>query len=480
MIRSTLALVVFLLGSSASARRARAPRAVNLSVGTATTVSFDASLEKVKVVNPRIADVHTSGKRALQVVGRQVGETTILVWDQSGVVHRLVVDVGLPTAGLTAKLRALFPNERIAAYAVGKTVVLGGSVGDPIVVKRATQMAQAYVKNRAKGTRILNFVRVRGRQQVQLRVKIAEVARTALRQIGINAWFRKDLYSAGLLSAGSGLSTSTAPNLGNGTVLQPGGSLQAPQQGAPVPLAHLAGPLANSAFGLHFATAGNATVPLSIALNLLQGRGLAKILSEPTLVAYSGQKANFLAGGEFPVPIPQALGQSTIEFKKFGVALGFTPTVLAKSSIHLKLDVSVSERDNASSVTLQGTSVPGLTTRRAATSVRLRSGQSFAIAGLLQDRVGSRSAKVPLLGDIPILGALFRRDTFEREERELVILVTAHLVRPLRPGEVPLLPGEDEISDPGPIAFFLLGSTDPELEDEKKRAGAAGPVGYTE
>ena len=145
--------------------------------------------------------------------------------------------------------------------------------------------------------------------------------------------------------------------------------------------------------------------------------------------------------------------------------------------------VSVSERDTATSVSLQGTQVPALVTRHAATTVRMRSGQSFAIAGLLQDRVSSTNLRVPLLGDIPILGMLFRQSTFEREERELVILVTAHLVRPLKPGEVPLLPGENEIADPGAVAFFLLGSTDPQLKDDKKSdkraAGAAGPVGYS-
>ncbi|MCA9665368.1 MAG: type II and III secretion system protein family protein [Myxococcales bacterium] len=467
---------------------------ISLSIGAKRLVRFKAPIDRIRVSDPRIADAQTQGKRLLRVLGKRPGEATILVWDALGLLTRVLIDVSSPTAGLSAKLRALFPSDRMRVHAVGATVVLSGTVGDPVTVKRASAVAEAYVRSRGGKAKVLNFLGVKGRQQVQLRVKIAEVARRSLRQVGMNAWFRRgESYAGGLLSAGTPLGAQTAPNLGTtGNTLQPGGSAMAPQvpdntgtgtttTGVP-PLAHIAGPL-SSAFGLHFASGGNTMIPLSIALNLLQGHGLAKVLSEPTLVAYSGEKASFLAGGEFPIPIPQGLGQTTVQFKKFGVQLEFTPVVLRNRSIQCRVMVSVSERDTATSVSLQGTQVPALVTRHAATTVRMRSGQSFAIAGLLQDRVSSTSLRVPLLGDIPILGMLFRQSTFEREERELVILVTAHLVRPLKPGEVPLLPGENEIADPGAVAFFLLGSTDPQLKDDKKSdkraAGAAGPVGYS-
>jgi pilus assembly protein CpaC len=242
----------------------------------------------------------------------------------------------------------------------------------------------------------------------------------------------------------------------------------------------LSTPFSNSAFGLLFATNGTTTFPLSIAVSLLQDKGMAKILSEPTLVAHTGQEAKFLAGGEFPVPIPQGQGLGTaIEYKKFGVQLTFTPLVMAGGHIQLKLAVAVSEKDQSGAVTIQGTTVPALITRSSETTVRLKNGQSFAVAGLLQDRIESSSTKIPLLGDIPIIGMLFRRTSFRRQESELVVLVTAHLVQPLSPGEVPALPGEDELSDPSDLAFFLFGKTDPQARDTRKSA-PAGPVGYSE
>ena len=208
--------------------------------------------------------------------------------------------------------------------------------------------------------------------------------------------------------------------------------------------------------------------------------GLAKVLSEPTLVAYTGQEAKFLSGGEFPVPIPQALGAISIEYKKYGVQLAFTPVVLAGGSIHLKIAVTVSERDQSGAVSINGTIVPALITRTSETTVRLKNGQSFAIAGLMQDRIQSFTAKIPLLGDLPIIGMAFRRTSFQRTESEMVVLATVNLVQPLNPGEVPPLPGEDELSDPSSISFFLMGITDAKIHEDMRRSAPAGPVGFSQ
>ncbi|MBW2734590.1 MAG: type II and III secretion system protein family protein [Deltaproteobacteria bacterium] len=461
-------------GAPTPARAERRHMIISVPVRGARVVRFRHPIDNVTVANPKIADVKPMGTRALQIIGRRIGETEINVSDKRGTTTVVDVAVGLATGGLSSSLRSVFPGEAIIPQSIGDKVALTGRVSDPIIAKRAVQLAAAYLKAEKGSGSVLNFLSIRGRQQVQLRVKIAEVSRTAMRRLGINAFQRGTLYSAGMLAPGTPMAAELAPDVAKS--LYPNGDIAAPDGDNKVPLPHIVGPITSS-FGLHFASGG--ALPLSIALNIMQGKGLAKILSEPTLVAYSGQQANFLAGGEFPIPIPQGLGQTAVEFKKYGVQLEFTPTVLANKTVHMKVSVTVSERDDASSLVLQGTRVPALTTRHSQTTVRIKNGQSLAIAGLLQDRITSVSNRVPILGDIPVLGMFFRSSTFDRQERELVIMVTPHLVRPLRPKEVPPLPGEDEVSDPGAVAFFLLGSVDPEIKADKP-SRAAGPVGYSE
>jgi pilus assembly protein CpaC len=193
-------------------------------------------------------------------------------------------------------------------------------------------------------------------------------------------------------------------------------------------------------------------------LNILEQSGLAKMLAEPTLVALSGQEAKFLVGGEFPVPIASSLGAVSVMWKKFGIILNFTPTVISDGALHLKLSTEVSDVDPSRSVTIGGTSIPGLTSRQSETTVRLADGQSFAIAGLLSDRIQSTISKIPLLGDIPILGALFRSVSYQRNETELLVVVTAHLAKPVAPHDAPHLPTENELNDPNDIQLFLFGS----------------------
>jgi pilus assembly protein CpaC len=474
----TIAILLLILCLTGAAAAEKPTREIDVALGGTRVLAFRRQVDKISIGDHRIVDVKSIGSRWLQLSGKSLGETTVIVIDNSGRLTRMLVTVNIPIEGLAAKLRSVFPGEHIALRAVGSTVILSGTVSDPVISERATKLVKEFVAHSKEGAQVHNFLSMKGRQQVQIRVKVAEVSRTALRELGVNVWHRQNKTAAGLLSPGTTLGQGLAPSLGTtGASLQPGGSLKAVEEGGTLPLPVIAAPM-TGAFGLHLSTHASSVVPISVALNLLQGKGLAKILSEPTLVAYSGQNASFLAGGEFPVPIPQGLGQTSIEFKKYGVSLDFTPTVLGDSSVHLKVAVSVSEKDQAGGVALQGVAVPGLTTRRSETTVRMKNGQSFAIAGLLHDRITSSSSKVPLLGDIPILGMLFRQNTFNRVEQELVILVQANLVRPLKPGEVPPLPGEDEVADPGAVAFFLLGSIDPQLKG-KKRSKPVGPMGVT-
>jgi pilus assembly protein CpaC len=209
-------------------------------------------------------------------------------------------------------------------------------------------------------------------------------------------------------------------------------------------------------FSLFFS--GLPTFPFSAILNVLEQSGLAKIMAEPTLVALSGQEAKFLVGGEFPVPMSSSLGAISVLWKKFGIILSFTPTVIADGALHLKLSAEVSDVDPTRSVTIGGISIPGLTSRQSETTVRLADGQSFAIAGLLSDKIQSTISKIPVLGDIPILGALFRSVNYQRNETELLVVVTAHLAKPVAPHDAPHLPTDNELNDPSDVQLFLFGS----------------------
>jgi pilus assembly protein CpaC len=213
------------------------------------------------------------------------------------------------------------------------------------------------------------------------------------------------------------------------------------------------------------------------------------MLAEPTLVAMTGQEAKFLAGGEVPIPVASVLGQVTVEFKQFGIQLKFVPTVLGDGNISLKLMTEVSELDPSNGITLNSITIPGLDTRSSETTIRVHDGQSFAIAGLLSDRVRSTISKVPLLGDIPVLGALFRSSSYQRDETELLVVVTTHLAQPVGPADAPALPGEEELNDPDDFELFLLGKTgrNPTLPRARGEAipveghrlgGPAGDIGF--
>ncbi len=475
-------LAVAALLAAALPATAEEMRVVDVQVSGTRAVPLSVTPSQVNVSDGKCLDVKMIPRNQLLLSGKRIGQTELMVVDANGKTIRYIVNVVPPYDGLAKKLGVLLPGEQVKLDGVGNSLVLTGTVSDALVAERIRKLAEAHLQGlKQEGVQVLSLLRVGGRQQVQLRVKIAEVSRSALRQMGMNVWHRANdgTRSIGLTAPGTNLGTTLAPDLGpTGSLLQPGGSTNTPTGANQPPVPLLATPFSSGAFGLLFATNGTTTFPLSIAVNLLQGKGLAKILSEPTLVAHTGHEAKFLAGGEFPVPIPQALGQTSIEYKKFGVQLTFTPLVMAGGQIQLKLGVVVSEKDQSGAVTIQGTTVPALITRSSETTVRLKNGQSFAVAGLLQDRIESESSKIPLLGDIPIVGMLFRRTSFRRSESELVVLVTAHLVQPLSPGEVPPLPGEDELSDPSSLAFFLFGTTDPQARDTRKSA-PAGPVGYS-
>jgi pilus assembly protein CpaC len=335
---------------------------------------------------------------------------------------------------LRKQLRDLFPGEHITVSAAGDLVVLAGEATDVRVPERAAEVAQLHAD------RVANLIRVSGNQQVQLEVKFAEVSRTGLREMGVNL-FHKD--ASGRFLGGVISSTTT-----------PGSFLGIPGTGGLTP--EVPAPSQGASFSLFFS--GLPSLPFSAILSLLESNGLSKTLAEPTLVAMSGQEAKFLAGGEFPIPVSTGLGAVGIQWKKFGIILNFVPTVVSDGILHLKLSAEVSDVDASRSVTIGGFTVPALTSRQSETTVRLSDGQSFAIAGLLSNQIRSQIDRVPVLGDIPILGALFRSTSYRRSETELLVVITARLTKPVAPHELPRMPTDEELNDPNDFELFLLGA----------------------
>jgi pilus assembly protein CpaC len=360
----------------------------------------------VFVANDSIADVQVRSSTQLYVFGKGRGETTIYATSKSGrTVYSADVRVGNNISSVDEMLGLAMPEASIRATPMNNLVLLTGTVASPTDVEEAQRLVQAYV---GEGTQVISRLRSAVPLQVNLKVKIAEVNRSLLKQIGVNL-FSSDPTSGFKFGIGQGDgSATTGPGsspFSVGSLLTGGTTLGA----------------AGKLFGLDLAG----------AIDLAEKDGLVSILAEPNLTALSGETASFLAGGEFPIPVSQSLNAVTIEYKQYGVGLAFTPVVLADGRISMRVRPEVSELSNEGAVKLNDFIVPALTTRRAETTVELGSGQSFMIAGLLRNSNTNDISKAPFLGDLPILGALFRSTNYRRSETELVIIVTPYLVRPV-------------------------------------------------
>lgn len=431
-------------------------------------------IDRVAVADPNIADLKVIVPTQLLLTAKSVGVTDLTLWDKNDGPLVIALQVSRNLDSLRGQLAQLFPGQKIDVSAAGDLVVLTGEVSDVRLPERIGELAQLHAG------KIANLVHVSGTQQVQIEVKFAEVSRGGLREMGVN-FFHKSKngkHVGGLFSprtiAGDFLNTTTNPAVPGTGPRGPVGRFGSQPPDVP------AQPFGD-AFSLFLSSFSD--FPFAVTLNLLEANGLAKTLAQPTLVTLTGQEAKFLAGGELPIPIASALGQVTVLWKEFGIVLRFTPTVLDKDTIHLKLAAEVSDLDEKSSITLNGLTVPGLTSRESETTVRLGDGQSFAIAGLLSDRVRSQIDKVPILGSIPILGALFRSTDYRREETELLVVVTARLAGPVAPHQLPPLPTEREGNDVGDFELFMLGiDTGTPLvgaEDTAKSGGGpAGAMGF--
>lgn len=409
--------VVFLVGLapvSADVQQSIEPRVdegLSVELNEGRLVRLDQPVNSVFIANADIADVRVKSPRLVYLYGKRAGETTLYAVDENErVIANYRIRVSHNLSGLNQALDRLFPDGGVTATSIDNGLLLTGQVADSSDAENAQRLAQRFI---SKGEALINRLQVMAPNQVNLRVRVAEVTRSVVRQFGFNwdAIYEGSSFTLGLAT-------------GN-PVLLGGQGISPPIIDERFFLTRNLG--TNSIFG--GGSAGD--FDINGLIDLLQQDGLVTVLAEPNLTALSGETASFLAGGEFPIPVGVGDDQIAIQFKEFGVSLSFTPTLLNGNRISMRVRPEVSQLTNAGAIILQNISVPGLTTRRAETTVELASGQSFAIAGLFLDNTLHNVNSVPGLADLPILGNLFRSDRFERNETELMIIVTPYVVTPV-------------------------------------------------
>ena len=406
---------------------------VTVPLGGSTVVDLNVPLVRTTVAQPDIAEVQLVSPRQVVVTGRTVGSTIMVLADENGeqLELNLVVEPQ-ELAQIRAAIAEVSGDAKVNVRLVRESIVLSGQVGDVDTIDRIIQIASIF----AGEDNIRNQLTLAGSQQVLLRCTVAEVSKRASRELGINGWLAgdniRDVFALNQIDAINPFHDGGIGLAPTGDIIQPGG-LNFASPGIPVI------PTPNGPEMI----IGFPRIEMQLFLRALRDNSLLRIMAEPNLVAMNGKEATFLAGGEFPVPIPQGLGTTTIEWREFGVRLRFTPTVIGRQMIRLNVRPEVSERDFTNAVSLEGgTIVPGLTSRSVDTTIELASGSTIAIGGLLSDVSRGLTRSMPGLGDIPVLGALFRSVDFQQDRSELVILVTPELVESLNPDQVPTLPGQ--------------------------------------
>jgi pilus assembly protein CpaC len=450
----------------ASFERASAePVQINVLVGQSRVINFDRPIGRFSVSNPEVAEAVLVSPDQAVVNGKAFGQVNFIAWEKSGG-QFLVFDVYVRSnlSLIDAQVKALFPDDDIRLSQANGSVVLSGKV------KKATTVSQAEAVVKAAGFNVVNMLNspTVNAAQVQLQVRVAEVSRSRLRELGGTFAYESAPGVGGVIGAGGGPWTMSKVDQGN-----------------------IFGTMVGSALNL-FVMGGNTYN----FIHALKTQGAIRSLAEPNLIAMDGQQASFLAGGEYPVPVVQNTGDRamvTILFKEYGVRLNFKPTIIDEDHIRLELEPEVSSIDFANGVKFDGFLIPALKTRRAKTGVELRDGQSFALAGLLDNNEMRTISKIPVIGDIPILGTLFNSKSFQKQETELMFIVTANLVKPVSPDDLPQMRGVDGLKNGSPLGVepkgegitgdhgFSTGekSAAPEAKPEaqpKKRADAAKAV----
>ncbi len=439
-----------------------------LSEGRGQLVNLPSPMSDVFVSNEAVADVQVRSPTQLYVFAKAKGEATVFATTKGGnVVYSTNVRVGANANSLDSMLRLAMPDAVIVATSMNGLVLLTGTVAGPEDSAEAERLVQAFV---GEGTQVISRLRTATPLQVNLQVKIAEVSRALVKEIGVNlltrdttGGFQFNVAQGRDFGSIGNADLTGLPRLDASSIYGlPAGSISLPfdpTTGQFVTRGATVGNFANLAAGAGKTSLGFLGrlfgVDVASALDLAENDGLVTTLAQPNLTALSGETASFLAGGEFPIPISQERGTVTIQYKQFGVSLAFTPTVLADGRISMRVRPEVSELSTDGAIVLNGFSVPSLTTRRTETTVELGSGQSFMIAGMMRNLNANSIDKAPGLGDVPILGAMFRSNRFRRQETELVIVVTPYLVKPVSADQIAL--PTDGYKSPTDLERVLLG-----------------------
>ncbi|MEP5761643.1 MAG: type II and III secretion system protein family protein [Litoreibacter sp.] len=409
-------------------------RNLDVAINRAIVVESDTPFAELSVANPQVADIVTLSDRTLYVLGKAPGRTTLTLLGEDGrLISNVEVRVSPDIGEIKERLREIMPNEPIEIRTANDGLVLSGVVSSAGVVDRALELARRYSPDA-----VSNLMSVGGTQQVMLKVRFAEMNRSVSKDLSASLGFDTGTEYVQAIGLTQTLLDSTNGSSSLGNQANPIGSITSTRE-------------ANGVFALGF---GTSSLRAAIVLEALETKGLVRTLAEPNLSALSGQEATFLAGGEYPIPTSTEDG-IVVEFHPFGVELRFTPTVVDQDIINLRLATAVSSIDTSVVVETNGISVNAFSKRSSTTTIELRDGESFAIAGLLLDDFTDSSSQVPFLGDIPVLGALFRSANFARNQSELVIIVSAHLVSPTR-GNSFVLP-TDRIRPPSERELFLNG-----------------------
>jgi len=423
---------------------------ITLSVGKSVIIDVAERVKRISMDSKGIADYHLLDPQKIIVTGKSVGSTRITLWrDDQAVSGVIDIEVAPNVNELKMKIHELFPEEKnVKVTGANGTLTLSGTASNSANLAQILALAQAYAPKGQGGNNaatVINLVEVGGVHQVMLEVRVAEMSRSTLKRLNIN-------FNVSYIGNQGAFSLGFLP----GVMDVPFGNISALYR------------------------SGNAT--WSAIIDALKEDGLTKVLAEPTLITMSGKRANFLAGGEYPIPVPQSgtgAGTTiTIEYKTFGVGLNFTPTVLSNNRISMEVNPEVSDLDFSNAVRFQGFVVPGLTTRRVSTVIELADGQSFAIAGLLRDDLREVISKFPVLGDIPILGALFRSTEYQKNETELIVIVTPHLVKPLDMAKQTL--PTDQFIEPNDFELYLMGWLEGKGSAEAGRQAASPRSGGME
>jgi len=421
--------------------------ALQVPMNRAIIVESDVPFAEVSIANPGIADISSLSERTIYVLGKEPGRTTMTILGADGsLISSVEVHVTPDVAEFRERLAQILPGEPIEVRTANDGIVLSGTVSSIARIDRALELAERYAPER-----VSNLMSVGGTQQVMLRVQFAEMQRTTSQQLSSSLALGGSGFG-GNLGVGGGTNTlNNAAGVANGL----NGAIPASNDN-------------NGAVLFGFNAGG---LEVGILLEALESRGMVRTLAEPNLTALSGQEASFLAGGEYPIPVSQGEDGIGIEYKPFGVELSFVPRVVDNDLINIELVAAVSSIDPANGFTADGFSVDAFRRRETSTTVEMRDGESFAIAGLLSDDFRDLSGQVPWLGDVPVLGALFRSAEFSRQQTELVIIITAHLVTPTR-GDAYALP-TDRVRPPSERELFLFGRIS---ADNAPQSGGAGEV----